>query len=100
MYATDGTIALDATYIVLNAYGAAILRHEQPTPDRCSRCNSLRITIVPHPDFESGDAIACDACGRIEDAHPAKPSTQAKPAKTTTASKRAPRLPKQAGKTT
>src|ERR1035441_5878452 len=42
----DGTLAIDATYAVLNAYGAAILRHERPTSDRCSRCGSVRIQVV------------------------------------------------------
>jgi len=97
---SHGTLAVDATYAVLNAFGAAILRHEQPTPDRCSRCNSLRITIVAHPAFDSGEAIACEGCGWIEDAHPAKPapSALAAPVKTTTTGKPSKRVPKRAGK--
>jgi hypothetical protein len=86
----DGTLAVDATYAVLNAYGAAILRHEQPTPDRCPRCNSLRITIVTKPDFDSGEAIACDGCGWIEHAHPDKlaPGARTNPVRTTKVSPR------------
>ena len=63
----DGTLAVDATYAVLNAFGAAILRHERPTSDRCSRCGSLRIQIVTGPDSDSGEAIACESCGLVED---------------------------------
>jgi hypothetical protein len=64
----DGTLAVDATYAVLNAYGAAILRHERPTSDRCSRCSSVRIQIVEDPTFESGLGIACGSCGFVEEA--------------------------------
>jgi hypothetical protein len=64
----DGTLAVDATYAVLNAYGAAILRHERPTSDRCSRCGSVRIQVVDDPNFESGLGIACGSCGFVQDA--------------------------------
>jgi hypothetical protein len=64
----DGTLAVDATYAVLNAYGAAILRHERPTSDRCSRCGSVRIQVVDDPSFESGWGIACGSCGFVQDA--------------------------------
>lgn len=63
----DGTLAVDATYAVLNAYGAAILRHERPTADRCSRCSSVRIEIIEDSSFESGMGIACGSCGFVED---------------------------------
>jgi predicted Zn-ribbon and HTH transcriptional regulator len=63
----DGMLAVDATYAVLNAYGAAIIRHERPTPDRCPRCNSLRIQIVDEPELESGLGIACESCGVLTD---------------------------------
>ena len=63
----DGTLALDATYAVLNAYGAAILRHERPTADRCPRCNSLRIQVLDESEFESGLGIACESCGVVTD---------------------------------
>jgi hypothetical protein len=64
----DGTLSVDATYAVLNAYGAAILRYEEPTSDRCSRCSSVRIQIVEDSDFESGLAIACGTCGFVGNA--------------------------------
>jgi hypothetical protein len=63
----DGTLAVDATYAVLNAYGAAILRHERPTADRCPRCSSLRIQVIDEPEFESGLGIACESCGVVTD---------------------------------
>jgi len=62
----DGTLAVDATYAVLNAFGAAIMRHERPTSDRCSRCASLRIQIVTRSDSDSGEAVACESCGFVE----------------------------------
>jgi hypothetical protein len=64
----DGTLAVDATYAVLNAFGAAILRHERPTSDRCSRCGSVRIQVFDDLTYESGLGIACESCGFVEDA--------------------------------
>jgi hypothetical protein len=59
----DGTTAVDATYAVLNAFGAALLRHERETKDRCLRCGSLRVQIIYRPDCDLGDAVACESCG-------------------------------------
>jgi hypothetical protein len=64
----DGMLVVDATYAVLNAYGAALLRYDRPTADRCSRCNSVKIRIVDDAEFDSGSAIVCESCGAIEDA--------------------------------
>jgi hypothetical protein len=64
----DGMLVVDATYAVLNAYGAALLRYEHPTADRCSRCNSVKIRIVDDVEFDSGSAIVCESCGVVEDA--------------------------------
>lgn len=61
----DGILSVDATYAVLNAYGAALLRYERPAPDRCSRCKSVRIRIFDDPEFSSGSAVACESCGAI-----------------------------------
>jgi hypothetical protein len=63
----DGGIAVDATYAVLNAFGAAILRQERPTSDRCSHCGSVRVQVVYRPDSETGDAVACESCGWVDD---------------------------------
>jgi hypothetical protein len=63
----DGTLVLDATYAVVNAYGAALMRHERPTSDRCSRCGSLRVQVVYRPDSDSGDALGCESCGHLEE---------------------------------
>lgn len=46
----DGLLAADAIYAVLNACGAALLRHAHPAPDRCSRCNSVRVRVIDDPD--------------------------------------------------
>ena len=62
----DGTLAVDATYAVLNAFGAALLRHERPTSDRCARCGSLRIEIVDYPESSTGDAVGCESCGFLD----------------------------------
>jgi len=62
----DGTVAVDATYAVLNAFGAALLRYEQPTKDRCVCCGSLRIEIVEYPESGTGDAVGCQSCGFLD----------------------------------
>jgi len=62
----DGTLAVDATYAVLNAFGAALLRHERPTSDRCARCGSLRIEIVDYPESSTGQAVGCQSCGFLD----------------------------------
>jgi hypothetical protein len=59
----DGTTAVDATYAVLNAFGAALLRQERETKDRCLRCGSLRVQTIYRPDCDLGDAVACESCG-------------------------------------
>jgi hypothetical protein len=66
----DGTLAVDATYAVLNAFGAALIRRERPTVDRCARCGSLRIQVVYRPDSDLGDAVACESCGSIDGVEP------------------------------
>jgi hypothetical protein len=59
----DGTMCVDATYAVLNAFGAALLRHERQTADRCARCGSLRVQVIYRPDSREGDATGCERCG-------------------------------------
>ena len=70
----DGTLAVDATYAVLNAFGAALLRHERPTADRCPRCGSLRTQAVYRPDSDRGDTVACESCGWVDGAEPTEGS--------------------------
>jgi len=62
----DGTTAIDATYAVLNAFGAALLRYERPTTDRCARCGSVRVQVVYSPDCDDGDRVVCESCSWIE----------------------------------
>jgi hypothetical protein len=58
----DGTLAIDATHLVIEAFGAALIRHERKTPERCGRCGSLRLQLVYMPELEN-DAAICQACG-------------------------------------
>lgn len=62
----DGTAAVDATYAVLNAYGAALLRHERPATDRCTRCGSLRLQVIDSPESATGSAVGCESCGFVD----------------------------------
>jgi|SRR5271157_4546168 len=59
----DGTMALDATHNVLEAFGAALLRLERATRDRCERCGSLRLKLVTRPHSDPGDIVVCESCG-------------------------------------
>jgi hypothetical protein len=58
----EGTMAIDATHLVLEAFGTAVIRHERQMPERCARCNSLRLQLVYMSEF-SNDAAICQACG-------------------------------------
>ena len=62
----EGTVAVDATYAVLNAFGAALLRYERPVTDRCTSCGSLRLQIVDSPDSAAGSAVGCESCGFLD----------------------------------
>jgi hypothetical protein len=60
----DGTMAIDATHSVLEAFGAALIRHERKMPERCGRCSSLRLQLVYMPELDHDTAI-CQACGYL-----------------------------------
>jgi hypothetical protein len=60
--AHDGTIALNATYEVLNSFGTVLIRSERKTLDRCPHCESLRVGTIYKPDANSDDAV-CESCG-------------------------------------
>jgi hypothetical protein len=66
----DGTMAIDATYAVLNSFGAALLRNERPTSDRCARCGSVRVQVLYRADSDASDAVACESCGWVNGAGP------------------------------
>jgi hypothetical protein len=57
-----GNVAIDATKSVLDAFGAALIRHERKMPERCGRCSSQRLQLVYMPEFDSDTAI-CQTCG-------------------------------------
>ena len=58
----DGTMAIDATHSVLEAFGVALIRHERKMPERCGRCSSLRLQLVYMPELET-DTVICQTCG-------------------------------------
>jgi hypothetical protein len=58
----DGTIVLDATHSLLEAFGAALIRQERQTPQRCEKCGSLRIIPLYKPEIDV-DGAACLSCG-------------------------------------
>jgi len=60
----DGTMAIDATHSVLEAFGAALIRHERKMPERCGRCSSLRLQLVYMPELDHDTAI-CQTCGYL-----------------------------------
>ena len=58
----DGTIVVDATHSLIEAFGRALIRHERQTPERCPRCGSLRLIALYKPEL-SVDGAACLSCG-------------------------------------
>ena len=58
----DGSMAVDATHQVLEAFGAALIRHERKMPERCGRCGSMNLQLVYLPELENDTAI-CQSCG-------------------------------------
>jgi len=58
----DGTMAIDATHSTLEAFGAALIRHERETPERCGRCGSVRLMLMYMPEFDTDGAV-CQTCG-------------------------------------
>lgn len=58
----DGSMAIDATHSVLEAFGAALIRHERQMPERCARCGSMKLQMVYMPELDNDTAI-CQACG-------------------------------------
>jgi hypothetical protein len=58
----DGTMVLDATHSVIEAFGTALIRHERQAVERCARCGSLRLISLYNPEFNT-DGAACLSCG-------------------------------------
>lgn len=58
----DGTIVLDATHALLEAFGSALIRYERQTPLRCEKCGSLRVIPLYKPELDV-DGAACLSCG-------------------------------------
>ena len=60
----DGMIALNATPATLEAFGAALVRHERQAPDRCGRCGSLRLIGLYRPELQVDGPCVRAADGR------------------------------------
>jgi hypothetical protein len=58
----DGTLTIDATHSLLEAFGTALIRFERKTPERCRRCGSLNLQLVYMPELDNDTAI-CQTCG-------------------------------------
>jgi len=58
----DGTMVVEATHSVIEAFGTALIRRERETPERCERCGSLRLIVLYKPEIEL-DGAACLSCG-------------------------------------
>jgi hypothetical protein len=61
----DGHMAIDATEVVITAFGTALVRYETGTPDKCPSCSSYRIGSVYRPDLspDSPYVPMCESCG-------------------------------------
>lgn len=58
----DGTLTIDATHSVLEAFGTALIRFERKTPERCGRCGSVNLVQMYMPEFDTDGAL-CQGCG-------------------------------------
>jgi hypothetical protein len=58
----DAHLAIDATKNVLQAFGAALVRHQRALPDRCPNCGSYRIGSRSLPEHDPPYAVVCKSC--------------------------------------
>lgn len=58
----DGIVVVEATHAVIEAFGAALIRHERQTVERCGRCGSLRLIVLYNPEVNT-DGATCLSCG-------------------------------------
>ena len=68
----DAQIGLDITQHVLPTFGAALLRHEHGTPDRCPNCSSYQVSLDFRSDL-SPDRPYVPLCGRCGWSGPPEP---------------------------
>lgn len=61
----DGRLVTEATLHVIQAFGAAVLRFELGTPDRCGQCGSYRLREIDRQELDGrqGYAVLCEKCG-------------------------------------
>lgn len=59
----DADIAVEATLNTFSAYGVSLIRHERPTPDRCPKCGSYRVTWINEPELDPPAVTLCEMCG-------------------------------------
>lgn len=61
----DGQIALDATQNLLATFGAALVRYERGSVDRCPQCSSYRLSSDYRPDLDASRpyVTGCESCG-------------------------------------
>ena len=58
----EGTMAVDATHSVLEAFGTVLVHRERQTPERCGRCGSIQLIELYNPEFDV-DGAKCLSCG-------------------------------------
>jgi hypothetical protein len=58
----EAEIVVNATQNVLSSFGAAVIRYESGTPQRCPRCSSYRLTIDYRADLDA-EVPLCASCG-------------------------------------
>lgn len=61
----DGELALKATETVLASFGLALVRYERGAPDRCTICDSYKLTSLYRPklDIDPPYITKCESCG-------------------------------------
>ncbi len=61
---SDAEIALDATQTVIATFGAAVMRYETGSPERCPECGSYSIDLGYDPELMPRPyVLECENCG-------------------------------------
>ncbi len=58
----DGTMAVDAVYLLLNTFDMVLIRYERGTPNKCPKCSSYRVIADYRSDLDIYVNL-CEVCG-------------------------------------
>jgi hypothetical protein len=60
----DAVFVIDATHVILDTFGTAMIRHESGSPDQCPSCGSYSVEVEFDPDLIPDPYFSlCGHCG-------------------------------------